>query len=310
MDRIAAVREFNRFYTRVLGLLNEGLARTPYTLTEARILFELAQAGSIGVADLRTRLGLDAGYLSRILARFEADRLVVRERDAADARRQVIRLTAAGRDAFRDLDARSSDDVAALLSRLSGPGQDRLVGSMRTIQRLLSSDGTRPRIELRDLRPGDLGWVVQRHGELYAQEYGWNQEFEALVARIVAEYVEHRDPSRDRGWIAEVDGEPVGSIFCVHKDQRTAQLRLLLVEPSARGLGLGTRLVDTCLEFARTAGYREMVLWTNSVLEAARRIYQRAGFALVEEYPNPAFGQQLTAQVWRRELEPVSRRSA
>lgn len=301
-DRVAAVREFNRFYTRVLGLLDEGLAHTPYSLTQARVLFELAQADSADVADLRTRLGLDAGYLSRILARFESDGLVVRERSAADARRQVIRLTPRGHDAFRNLDARSADDVRTLIGAVSEPGQDRLVASMRTIRGLLRDPTRQPEVTVRELGPGDLGWVVQRHGALYAQEYDWDNEFEALVARIVAEYVEDFDAKRDRAWIAEADGEPVGSVFCVHRDARVAQLRLLLVEPSTRGLGIGSRLVDTCLEFARDAGYRELVLWTNSVLAAARRIYQRAGFELVDESPNPAFGQQLTAQTWRREL--------
>jgi DNA-binding MarR family transcriptional regulator/GNAT superfamily N-acetyltransferase len=301
-DQVDAVRAFNRFYTRVLGLLDEGLAHTPYSLTEARVLFELAQRGRLEVADLRTRLGVDAGYLSRILARFEADGLVARERSAADARRQVIRLTSQGDDAFRALDARSADDVRALLGRVSEPGQDRLVDAMRTVQRLLSEPKGAPEITVRQLGPGDLGWVVNRHGVLYAREYDWNDEFEALVARIVAEYVEEHEPKRDRAWIAEVDGQPVGSVFCVHKDARVAQLRLLLVEPSARGLGIGTRLVDTCLAFARQAGYQEMVLWTNSVLAAARRIYQRAGFELVDKSANPAFGQQLTAQTWRRDL--------
>jgi DNA-binding MarR family transcriptional regulator/GNAT superfamily N-acetyltransferase len=301
-DRIAAVRGFNRFYTRVLGLLDEGMSHTPYSLTEARVLFELAQRDATSVADLRTDLGLDAGYLSRILARFEIDGLVARERSATDARRQEIRLTPPGRDTFGDLDARAVEDVRSLLKPVSEPGQDRLVDSMRTIQWLLADPERPPRIAVREPGPGDLGWVVQRHGVLYAEEYGWNSEFEALVARIVAEYVEDFDPRLDGAWIAEVDGTPVGSVFCVHKDADVAQLRLLLVEPSARGLGIGTQLVDTCLDFARKAGYREMVLWTNSVLAAARRIYQRAGFELVDEAPNPAFGQELVAQTWRRDL--------
>lgn len=301
-DRVDAVRAFNRFYTRVLGLLDEGLAHTPYSLTEARVLFEVAQRERTEVADLRTGLGLDAGYLSRILARFEADGLLGRERSAEDARRQLIRLTPQGRKAFDDLDARSADDIRSLLATVSEPGQERLLDAMRMIQRLLAEPGRAPDVDVRELCPGDLGWVVQRHGVLYAEEYGWNAEFEALVARIVADYVDDLDPERDRAWIAAVDGEPVGSVFCVHKDRQVAQLRLLLVEPSARGLGIGTRLVDTCLDFARQAGYHEMVLWTNSVLAAARRIYQRAGFELLDESPNPAFGKELTAQNWRREL--------
>lgn len=301
-DRVDTVREFNRFYTRVLGLLDEGLAHTSYSLTEARVLFEIAQADRTDVADLRKRLDVDAGYLSRILARFEADGLVARERSTTDARRQVIRLTSSGDEVFQDLDARSADQVHTLLAPVSEPGQRRLLDSMRTVQRLLADPGGAPEVEVRDLRAGDLGWVVARHGVLYAEEYGWNDEFEALVARVVADYVDGFDAARDRAWIAEVDGEPVGSIFCVHKDPQVAQLRLLLVEPTARGLGIGTRLVDTCLDFARGVGYREIVLWTNSVLGAARRIYQRAGFELVDESPNPAFGQQLIAQNWRRAL--------
>jgi DNA-binding MarR family transcriptional regulator/GNAT superfamily N-acetyltransferase len=301
-DRVVAVRAFNRFYTRVLGLLDEGLAHTAYSLTEARVLFEIAHHGVASVADLRSWLGVDAGYLSRILARFESDGLVVRERAEADARRQVTRLTARGRAAFGELDERASADVAGLLAPVTEPGRRRLVDAMGSVERLLSDRGERPAPIVRAPRPGELGWIVQRHGSLYAEEYGWNDEFEALVARIVGEYVDTRDPRRDAAWIAEVDGEPVGSVLCVHKDDRVAQLRLLLVEPSARGLGIGRKLVDTCLDFARSAGYEEMVLWTNSVLADARRIYRRAGFELVDESPNPAFGQQLTAQNWRRSL--------
>ena len=301
-ERIDAVRAFNRFYTRVLGLLDEGLAHTSYSLTEARVLFEVAQRGEIGVAELRDSLGLDAGYLSRILAHFDSDGLIRRERSAADGRRQVIHLTSAGRDAFAVLDARSSDAVQALLDAVAAADQPRLLASMRTIERLLSRADRPPTVELRPLRAGDLGWVVQRHGELYAAEYGWDETFEALVAGIVADYVDSHDPARDNAWIAEAGGERVGTVFCVHKDDRVAQLRLLLVEPGARGMGVGSRLVDACVDFARGAGYREMVLWTNSVLDAARRIYQRAGFELLDEAPNPAFGRQLTSQHWGRAL--------
>jgi len=299
-ERIDTVRAFNRFYTRVLGLLDEGLAHTAYSLTEARVLFEIAQRNRIAVADLRDSLGLDAGYLSRILARFESDGLVLRERSAEDGRRQLIRLTAPGREAFGELDARSSDAVADLLGSVAAADQGRLLDSMRTIERVLSD---RPaEVTLRPLRPGDLGWVVQRHGVLYAEEYGWDESFEALVARIVADYVDAHDPARDSAWVAEAGGVPAGTVFCVHKDDRVAQLRLLLVEPSARGMGVGSRLVDACMDFARAAGYREMVLWTNTVLAAARRIYQRAGFDLLDESPNPAFGHDLTAQHWGRAL--------
>jgi DNA-binding MarR family transcriptional regulator/GNAT superfamily N-acetyltransferase len=302
VDGVAAVRAFNRFYTRVLGLLDEGLANTEYSLTEARVLFEIAHHGVASVADLRSWLGVDAGYLSRILTRFESDGLVHRERSESDARRQVARLTSRGHAAFAELDKRSSADVGRLIDPLTEPGRRRLVDAMVEVEHLLSDRVERPGPVIRTARAGDLGWIVQRHGALYAEEYGWNDEFEGLVARIVGEYVETRDPERDNAWIAEVDGAPVGSVLCVHKDERVAQLRLLLVEPIARGLGIGTRLVDTCLDFARDAGYAEMVLWTNSVLADARRIYQRAGFELVDESPNPAFGQQLTAQNWRRPL--------
>jgi DNA-binding MarR family transcriptional regulator/GNAT superfamily N-acetyltransferase len=299
-ERIDTMRAFNRFYTRVLGLLDEGLAHTAYSLTEARVLFEIAQRDRIAVAELRDSLGLDAGYLSRILARFESDGLVVRERSAEDGRRQLIRLTPPGREAFGELDARSSDAVADLLGSVAAADQGRLLDSMRTIERVLSD---RPvEVTLRPLRAGDLGWVVQRHGVLYAAEYGWDESFEALVARIVADYVDANDPARDNAWVAEAGGVPVGTVFCVHKDDRVAQLRLLLVEPSARGMGVGSRLVDACMDFALAAGYREMVLWTNTVLAAARRIYQRAGFELLNEAPNPAFGHDLTAQHWGRAL--------
>jgi DNA-binding MarR family transcriptional regulator/ribosomal protein S18 acetylase RimI-like enzyme len=298
-DRISAVRAFNRFYTRMLGLLDEGLTRSAYSLTEARVLFEVAQHDRANVADLRSWLGVDAGYLSRILARFESDGLIARERSDSDARRQTARLTTQGRTVFADLDARAADDVQAMLGSVSEPGQRRLLDAMRTIEDLLTDRTGRAKPTLRELRPGDLGWVVQRHGALYAEEYGWDDTFEALVARIVADYVGNRDPKRDSAWIAEVDGAPVGSVFCVHKDARVAQLRLLLVEPSARGMGVGSSLVDACVDFARGAGYSEMVLWTNSVLADARRIYERAGFEFVREAPNPAFGQQLTEQTWR-----------
>jgi DNA-binding MarR family transcriptional regulator/GNAT superfamily N-acetyltransferase len=301
-ERIDAVRAFNRFYTRVLGLLDEGLVQTSYSLTEARVLFEIAQADQVGVAELRRSLGLDPGYLSRILSRFEADGLVVRDRSAEDGRRQMVRLTRSGRDTFGALDDRSSESVAALLESVAAADQPELLASMHTIERLLSRREQPSEVVLRPLRAGDLGWVVQRHGVLYAEEYGWDETFEALVARIVADYVDARDPARDNAWIAEAEGERVGTVFCVHKDDQVAQLRLLLVEPSARGMGVGSRLVDACVDFARDAGYCEMVLWTNSVLVAARRIYQRAGFELLDAEPNPAFGQQLTAQHWGRAL--------
>lgn len=310
-DRVAQVRAFTRFFTAVMGVLDEGLLQSPYSMTEARVIFELAQADRSDVLDVRTRLGLDPGYLSRILARFEADGLVVREKSATDARRQVVRLTPAGRDVYATLDARSSDQVRMLLGTLSEDEQRRLVEAMAVIRSLLGSHRPSRSPTLRPLRAGDLGWVVQRHGVLYAQEYGWDDTFEALVARIVADFVDGRDPDRENAWIAEIEGEPVGCVFCVRADDTgdtgdtgdaTAKLRLLLVEPSARGMGVGTALVGECVRFARAAGYARLTLWTNDVLAAARRIYERAGFELVEEEKHHSFGHDLVGQYWRLEL--------
>jgi DNA-binding MarR family transcriptional regulator/GNAT superfamily N-acetyltransferase len=317
-DAVTAVREFSRFYTRVLGLLGGALLATPYSLTEARVLFELGQPGPVGTLDLRQRLGLDPGYLSRILARFEGAGLVERERSTVDARRQVLRLTDRGREVFADLDARSTAQVSGLLADASEADQRALVGALGTVRAVLGglrgpqgeasraglADAEKPSIrrpELRLLRPGDLGWVVQRHGQRYAEEHGWDATFEGLVARIVGEYAESPH-GRQNAWIAELAGEPVGCVFCMRKDDEVAQLRLLLVEPAARGAGVGTALVDECLRFATSAGYREIMLWTNDVLAAARRIYERAGFRLEHEAPRPNFGARLTEQVWRRPL--------
>jgi DNA-binding MarR family transcriptional regulator/GNAT superfamily N-acetyltransferase len=301
MDRVAAVRAFNRFYTGVIGVLDEGLLDSPYSLTEARVIFELAQRERTEVPELRRRLGLDAGYLSRILARFAADGLVRRDRSAADGRRQVVRLTTAGRRAYRTLDRRSAEQVGKLLAPLPPEGQARLVGAMATIHDLLG-EAQPVGYVLRAPRPGELGWVVQRHGALYAAEYGWDQTFEALVAQVVGDYATGRDPAREAAWIADRGGEPVGSVFCVRKDDEMAQLRLLLVEPSARGLGIGAGLVEECLRFAQAAGYRRIVLWTNDVLHAARRIYERAGFTLVASTPHHSFGRDLVGQTWERAL--------
>jgi DNA-binding MarR family transcriptional regulator/GNAT superfamily N-acetyltransferase len=297
-ERVDMVRAFNRSYTEVIGVLGEGIVRTSYSLTEARVLFELAQRGVAEVGDLRRATGLDAGYLSRILTRFQVHGLIERERSAADGRRQVIRLTDGGRGTFGMLDARAAEQVRELLARLTEEEQRRLVNAMTVIQDVV---GRTPRPDaylLRPLRPGDLGWVVARHGVRYAEEYGWDDSFEALVARIVADYVDNRDPRRDNAWIAEVDGEAVGCVFCVKNSDRVAQLRLLLVEPRARGLGIGGRLVEECIRFARRAGYQQLTLWTNDVLVDARRIYQRAGFTLVDEQPHHSFGHDLVGQHW------------
>jgi DNA-binding MarR family transcriptional regulator/GNAT superfamily N-acetyltransferase len=295
-DRVHAVRAFNRFWTKQIGVLGAGLLHTPYSLTEARVLFELAQRETTAVADLRRDLDLDAGYLSRILAQFRAARLITAEPSPDDGRRQVVGLTGKGRRVFETLDARSAQDVAATLGRLSEEEQQRLVAAMGRIRRALDGEPASTASVLRPLGPGDLGWVVHRHGVLYAQEYGWDETFEALVARIVADYAERRDSRRESAWIAELEGEPVGCVFCVKKTRKVAQLRLLLIEPRARGRGLGTRLVDECVRFARRAGYEQMVLWTNHPLKAARRIYERAGFELVGEEKHHSFGHDLVGQ--------------
>ena len=301
-QRVEAVRSFNRFYTATIGVLREGLLSTPYSLTEARVLFELAQRDSTEVAGLRRALDLDAGYLSRILARLESAGLATRGRSAADARRQVVTLTEAGRAEFAALDAASAADVQSLLGRLPEDGQRRLVAAMGSIRGVLDGPPRPPAFVLRPPGPGDYGWVVHRHGARYAEEQGLDGSFEALVARVVADYIERHDPRRERAWIAEVGGDPVGSVFCVRKDDETAQLRLLLVEPAARGMGLGGRLVEECLRFARRAGYRRMTLWTHEQSAAARRIYARAGFDLGDREPYHRFGQDLVSEHWSRTL--------
>jgi DNA-binding MarR family transcriptional regulator/GNAT superfamily N-acetyltransferase len=288
--QVAQVRAFNRFYTNVIGVLHDMYLDTPYTLTESRLLFEIGRQGTAEVSGLRQALDIDAGYLSRVLSRFEADGLVTRNRSAADARRQEVRLTAAGRAAAAELDTRAAGQIGALLSGVDcGP----LLDAMRVIT-----------VTLRPLGPGDLGWILQRHGAVYAAEFGWDASFEGLCTRIVSEYATQRDtsPERTGGWIAEVDGVPAGSVCCVPDSLATARLRLLIVEPWARGLGLGARLVDQCLDFARQAGYTDIVLLTYSQLAAARRIYQAAGFTLDHEHPEDAYGQHLTAQSWSRPL--------
>ena len=301
-ERVEAIRAFNRFWTKRIGVLGAGLLATPYSLTEARVLFELAQRGATEVADLRRALDLDAGYVSRILASFKSSKLVATEPSPADARKQIVRLTAKGERAFASLDARSATEVAGMLAGLTDEEQRRLVGAMESVRCVLGGVPRRSTVVLRPLGPGDLGWVVERHGALYAQEHGWDDTFEALVARVVADYVERRDPRKDNAWIAEVDGERAGCIFCVKKDAKTAQLRLLLTEPRARGLGIGTSLVEECIRFARRAGYAKMVLWTNHPLVAARRIYERAGFALVKEDAHRSFGHDLVGQTFELDL--------
>jgi len=301
-DAVAAIRAFNRFYTARIGVLRDGLLATSHSLPEARVLFELGQVDAMDVADLRRALELDAGYLSRLLGRLEGQGLVARERSAADARRQRIALTAAGREVFATLDRRSAAEIATLLHGLSAHDRDRLLGALATARAVLDGAPRADPVVLRPPGPGDLGWIVQRHGALYAEELGWDETFEALVARVVADYAEHHDPAREAVWIAEASGRPAGCVLCVRRDDRTAQLRCLLVEPFARGMGVGGRLVDECVRFARRAGYAEIALWTNDVLEGARRIYERAGFALVAEERHRSFGRELAGQTWSRPL--------
>ncbi|WP_214370765.1 helix-turn-helix domain-containing GNAT family N-acetyltransferase [Pseudonocardia sp. H11422] len=299
-DEVATVRAFSRAYTRTLGVLAEGLLATPYSLTEARVLFELAQQPTVDVAALRRELGLDSGYLSRLLARFENDGLVARARSAADARRQTVALTTAGAQAAADLDRRSAEQVAELLAELPAVDRRELMTGLGTVRALLTDRDAPRRVVLREPGPGEYGWVVARHGAVYAAEYGWDGSFEGLVAQIVGSYLVDRDPARERAWIAEVDGRPAGCVFCVadpdHAD--AAKLRILLVEPWARGLGVGTRLVDACVTFAREAGYRRLGLWTNDVLVAARRIYRSAGFVLEAAEPHHSFGHDLVGEFW------------
>jgi DNA-binding MarR family transcriptional regulator/GNAT superfamily N-acetyltransferase len=299
---VAAVRAFNRFYTNMIGLLRGKYLGTPYSLTEARLLFELAQRDASEVADLRRTVDIDAGYLSRILTRFESDGLITRERSAADGRRQVIRLTAAGRAAVAGLDARSVRQTSDMLAAVRDDDRRRLLEAMRVITGVLSESRPPRGYLIRPPGPGDMGWVVQRNAALYAEEFGWDASYEALVARIVADYVDHRDPEAEAAWIAEVDGAPAGCVFCVRENATTARLRLLLVEPWARGLGIGSRLVEEVLRFARRAGYSGITLWTNDVLADARRIYQRAGFTLDDETRHHGFGQNLVGQNWSRRL--------
>ena len=299
---VATLREFSRFYTRRLGTLAEGLLDTPWSLTEARVVYELGQAPSTDMATLRATLALDSGYLSRLLAKFDAAGLIARTASATDGRRQALSLTAAGRKLYRTLNERSNRQVGELLGPLPEPVRDALAGALHTVMRALDDQAKSPMVVLRGLRPGDLGWIAQRHGEVYAREYGWSQSFEAFVARIAADYLDNHQPGRENAWIAEVDGQRAGCVFCVRNDDETAQLRVLLVEAWARGHGLGARLVAECVQFARDSGYRKLVLWTNDILVAARRIYLAAGFELVREERHHSFGKDLVGQFWEMRL--------
>jgi DNA-binding MarR family transcriptional regulator/N-acetylglutamate synthase-like GNAT family acetyltransferase len=302
-QHVDAVRRFNRFYTKQIGLLQDGYLDSPFSLTEVRVLYELAHGGQPTASALGRDLGLDASYLSRILRRFEKTGLIARETSRFDGRQKVLRLTEEGRRVFAPLDARSRDGIAGMLEALSVAKRDRLVGAMRTVEEVLGDAPVSHGLYvLRSHRPGDMGWVVHRHGVLYAREYGWDETFEALVASIVAAFIQNVDPKRERCWIAERDGEMLGSVLLVKQSEDVAKLRLLLVEPSARDLGLGTRLVQECIAFARSAGYAKVTLWTNDVLHAARRIYEGAGFRLVHQAPHHSFGHDLVEQTWVLDL--------
>jgi DNA-binding MarR family transcriptional regulator/GNAT superfamily N-acetyltransferase len=303
-DLAGRLRAFNRFYTGHLGLLQRGLLGTRFSLTEARVLYELAHSDGQTASHLAARIGLDAGYLSRILARFEKERMLERPRSSADRRRRPLRLTAAGRRAAGVLERRSQRQAVDTVRALSPGRQAELVRAMQTVQDLLGHRSPDRLIVLRDPRPGDWGWVVQRHGALYAEEHGWDETFEGLVAGIVADLLKPHDRTGERGWIAERDGENVGCIFLVRRSKDVGQLRMLLVEPSARGHGLGRRLVDECVREARAAGYRKMMLWTNGALPTAAHLYREAGFRIVSEEKQRHFGHDQVEQTWELDLKP------
>jgi DNA-binding MarR family transcriptional regulator/GNAT superfamily N-acetyltransferase len=304
--QIEAIRRFNRFYTRRIGVLEEGLLASPFTLAQARVLFELGTRQAMTAGQVVDLLGLDPGYLSRMLQGFADSKLIKRHRSADDARRTELSLTAKGRKAFGTLDRRSRSAIAEMISPLSSTRRRRLLGAMQSMKEALTEteatgDAT---VVIRPYRIGDVGWAIERHGRLYAEEFGWNGEFEALVATLFARFASHHDPQSEQFWIAEAGGERLGCVFVVRSDNdpRAAQLRCLLVDPKGRGLGIGRRLVEECVGFAKSARYERMVLWTNDVLTAARRIYEAAGFSLTEESRHRSFGQDLVGQTWSRTL--------
>jgi DNA-binding MarR family transcriptional regulator/N-acetylglutamate synthase-like GNAT family acetyltransferase len=305
-DRVAAIRRFSRFYTRKIGVLHEGLLGSPLSLTEGRVVWELAQRERATASELAAELGLDTGYLSRILGGFKKRGLIDRRPSEHDGRQIVIILTEAGRALYVSIDKRSRDAVVAMLGELNRADQERLVAAIETAERLLgpSRKPAGPSYILRSHQPGDMGWIIHRHGILYAEEYGLDQRFEALVAKIAAAFIENFDPARERCWIAEREGGIVGSVLLVKESDEVGKLRLLYVEPTARGLGIGSRLVGECIRFARQRRYRKITLWTNDVLVSARRIYQAAGFCLVSEEPHRSFGRNLVGQFWELALPP------
>src|SRR5215831_10155915 len=304
--QVGLIREFNRFYTRKIGVI-DGIASSPFSLAEARVLYELAHREQPTATDLRKELGLDAGYLSRILREFERRKFVTREQSKTDEREKFLSLTARGRRAFAPLDERSNRDAAAMLEQLSPAERKRLVDAVQTIAGLL---GDKPESKtpylLRQHQPGDMGWVVHRQAILYAEEYGWDETYEALAAEIVAQFIKNYDPRRERCWIAERDGVRIGAVFCARASDELAKLRLLHVEAEARGLGIGKRLVEECVRFARQAGYKKMTLWTQSILLAARHIYKQVGFRVVHEEQHHSFGRDLTAETWELNLRTAT----
>lgn len=301
--RIDAVRRFNRFYTKKIGVLQEGLLKSPFSLTQLRILYELAYRQNLKAAELSNDLNLDPGYLSRILGDFEKRGLIERKQSADDARESLLTLTKKGADAFAPLNVRSHDEMAEMLSGLSPTQQNRLLESMESIENLLNiKDEEKVSYILRPHQPGDMGWVIYRHGVLYSQEYGWDEQFEALVASICVKFLQKFDSKRERCWIAEKDGQIVGSVFLVKHTKKIAQLRMLYVEPFTRGLGIGRRLVDECIRFSRQTGYKKIILWTQSNLSAARHIYEATGFKILKKEPHHSFGHDLVSEIWELEL--------
>lgn len=302
-QRVNAVRRFSRFYTRKIGLLQDGLLDSPFSLTQARILYELAHKENATATDVAAALSLDHGYLSRILRGFDEQGLIGRQRAKQDGRQIALSLTTKGRKAFAALDHQSQRDMGALLRKLSVSDQNRVVAAMGVIETLVGErDNSAPPFILRPHRSGDMGWVVAQHGAIYAEEYGWDISFEALVAEIAAQFIKSFDPAREACWIAEVGGEPAGSIFLVRESDAVAKLRLLIVDPKARGLGIGRKLVEECIAFARAKGYRQITLWTQSILVGARRIYQSAGFRRVSTKAHKGWGAPLVGETWQLEL--------
>lgn len=300
--RIDAIRRFNRFYTRKIGVLEHHLLESPFTLTEARVLFELAHRDGALAKEIGAELGLDPGYLSRIVQAFTEQGFITRKPVASDRRQYEIALTAKGKTAYGRLERASHDEVGKMIAALPGDGGQRLVEAMAAIEKLLGDGSHRPEVTLRTHRPGDMGWVVQQHGALYAREYGWDISFEGLCAEITAQFLKEFDPARERCWIAEIDGRQAGSVFLVKKSDDVAKIRLLLIDPSARDLGIGKRLVSECIAFARSCGYRKITLWTQSMLLAARGIYQSAGFVHVASEPHRSFGHDLVGETWELDL--------